>query len=278
MLDPFDYKEPICPLVDPATGAKCGENNSIPIRRVIETVDRAYDRNDYGEAERLLLHWLKEAEEIGDDRGKLSLYNELIGVYRITGQREKCLQAVEKALEMLEKTGQSTHVSGGTILLNCATAYKAFGDPDAAIALYEMCLEIYQKNLSKTDPLFGGFYNNMALTLADLGRTDEAIDAYQKALYVMEKTENGEPEQAITWINMATLYRAVGQRQEAEKCMDRAQDLLENRCRVKNGRFAFVLSKCAPAFEEFERVETAKKLKALSEKIYEGNRTGEKVL
>ena len=265
MIDKFDYEEPVCQL-------SCGKpTGTIPVSRIIEKVDGFFDRNDYEEAGRLLVYWRNEAASLGDARGELAMENELVGYYRKQNDKEKGLASVSRALFLTEKLGQGENASGATVILNCATAYKAFGQPNEAMELYLCAEKIYKKVLSPSDTRFGGLYNNMALALADLGREDEAERAYFAALAIMEKAPDGEAERAITYVNLAHMYEKFGRAERISECMEKAYGLLKSQNLPHDGYYAFVLEKCAPSFGYFGNVEAYNEFMKESKRIYAGN-------
>ncbi len=271
MIDKFDYAEPSCPLCggkdfyDPDADAPLGR---IPVDRILRKADELFGKNDYREAGRLLEYWRGEAISLKDTSGELSMESELVGYYRKQAQKEKGLASVARALALCELLDQKEMASGATVLINCATAYKAFGMPEEALPLYEQARAIYGRVLSSGDERFGGLYNNMALTLCDLGRFGEAEDAYFSALAVMDDIRGGEADSAITYVNLAHLYEAWGKPELIGGCMSTALALLQSEHLTRGGYYAFVLEKCAPSFAYFGDVATYEKLKQESEAIY----------
>ncbi len=254
MIEKFDYQEPACSLCSgkdfyyPEADAPLGR---IPVERIISKVDSLFDRNDYAEAGRLLVYWKNEAAALKDKQGELSIQNELVGYYRKQNDAENGLSSVLRALELIETLEQSSLTSGATIYLNCATAYNAFGLTEESLPLYQRAEQIYKKHLSPDDARFGGLYNNMALTLVDLGRFAEAEAAYMSALRVMAKVPRGEAESAITYINLAYLYERTAGAEQIADCIKKARTLLQSKALPRDGYYAFVLEKCAPAFRYF---------------------------
>lgn len=93
-LSKSDYEEPQCLLnMHP-------EITPIPIGRIIDKLDSYLNKNDYGTAERHLRYWLAESDVSHDMRGKLTLLNEQIGLYRKTGKEAECLAAISEALSL----------------------------------------------------------------------------------------------------------------------------------------------------------------------------------
>ena len=239
----------------------------IDVSRAISKLDELFSRNALSDAGKLLDFWRGEAVRLNDRQGELSIVNEQLGFFRRTNEEDKAMEAVSRSLELIESLSMVDSVSSATILLNAATTLKAFGRAADALPLYERTLAVYQKDLDDGDVRLGGFYNNYALTLADLGMLSEAKEAYMRAISVMMSSENGKPEAAISYINMAYLYPEHSA--EAHSALKRASDLLEECSYMNDGNYAFVLSKCAPAFRDFGYTDLAYRLEGRSKEIYE---------
>ena len=199
------------------------------------------------------------------------MVSEMIGYYRKTMEREKALGAVERAVELISELKNEMSVSAATVYLNAATTLKAFGKAKDAMPLYEKAYNIYRKELSEDDPRLGGFYNNVGLALVDLGENEKAEKAYKVAISVMLKKENGKPEAAITYVNLAHLYETEGRKADIEGALDLAEQLLSDKSIPRNGYYAFVLSKCAPSLRYFGRIGSADIMEGTVKRIYEGN-------
>ena len=267
-LKPEDYNEPACLLCTDDSAA-----SRIDAKRFIEKLDSYYSKNDYDGAERHLEYWLGEAESGKDMRGKFTVYNEMMGYYRKTGKREKALSAAKNALDLISPLGLDGSVSAGTAYVNTATVYKSFGESEKALPWFEKALEVYESSLPENDPRLGGLYNNMALSLSDLKRYDEAISYYERAIAIMMKAVNGEPEAAISYLNMADAREAQLGPEGAEKYItdycERAYELLETESIPRSGYYAFVCEKCAPTFRYYGYFLYAAKLEETARDIYE---------
>lgn len=246
----------------------------IPKDRVLDKLDSLLRSNDYAGAKRLLQYWLSEAEYTGDDHGILLMENELMGLCRKLGEKEQALKYAQDALNQVGKMDIGDNVGAATTYLNSATVCKAFGLPEDAINLFQLAKDIYERDLSPTDDRLGGLYNNMALALVDLKRFREAQELYQKALAVMQSVPEKEPEQAITYLNMATAAETehglpeaqpiiAELAQKAMNCMDIGKDRTD-------GNYAFVCEKCASVFDYYGYEDYAAQLNARCRRIYEG--------
>ena len=244
----------------------------LPIRRIMETLDRDLERRDEAAGERHLRYWLAEAQANGDRRGELAVRNELVGFYRKTGRREEALTAGEETLALLDALDYEGTVTAGTTLVNCATAFSAFGENTRALALFQRARAAYEAHGETPPELLGGLYNNMGLACTALGRPEEALAHYTRALAQMERVPGGEPERAITCLNMADAVEAqdgpeAGERRIAA-LVEEAASLLHTPSIPRDGYYAFVCEKCAPSFAYYGYFLEAEQLKAAAEAIH----------
>ena len=272
MIDEFDYKEPSCALCggkefyNPELATAKGR---IPVKRVIEKADEYFNKNDLTGAKRHLEYWEKEARDLLDKSGELSVVNELLGLYRKNGDNENALRVIDRALQLINELKLGDTVSSATVYLNAATTYKAVGKFDLSLPLYEKTLAIYSTNLDSADERFGGFYNNYALALTDAGEYKKAEECYNKAISVMEKIKGGKPDLAITYVNLAHFYEKTGDTKKTTDCLFKAYDLLNDEENVKSGYYAYVLDKCAPSFKYFGYDKIADDFFKEAKEIYE---------
>jgi len=273
-LTPEDYAEPRCLLCDEPYG-KEPQVKAVPQQRIIQKMNEYMSRRDYAGAERHLKYWLEEAKAGFDKGGELLIRNELVGHFRKTANKEGAFESAKEAIRLLSELGFENNVSAGTTYTNIATAYNAFGENEKSIEFFEKARSVYESNKSTAPELLGGLYNNMALTNVALGRFDEAFSLYDKALEVMKKVENGELEQAITYLNMADAKVACLGSEKAESIvfdyLDKAQELLDTPTLTHDGYYAFVCEKCAPSFEYYGYFLVAKDLNERARSIYERN-------
>jgi tetratricopeptide (TPR) repeat protein len=280
-LSPADYEEPRCPL--------CMESpedeervRAIDMRRVIEKLDEYLGRKDYAAAERHLEFWLGEARLGRDRRGEFAVRGEQIGFYRKRGEEDKCFASVDAALKLLEELGYERSVSGATCFVNCGTAAQAFGKSEQAMDFFERAKAVYDADLPENDARLGGLYNNMALSCVAQRRFGEAHACYKRALEIMAQVPGGEPERAITLLNMANAVEAEHGLEKAERkieqLLDEAEALLaaadplvhpEMAEAIAPGYYAFVCESCAPTFDYYGYFLAAKKLSDRAQEITE---------
>ena len=247
----------------------------IPRDRVLDKLDSLLRANDYAGAKRTLLYWLDEAKYDRDDRGILLILNELMGLCRKLEERENALKYAQEALNQVSLMDIGEDVGAATTYLNSATVCKAFGLPNDALNLYKMAQESYERELDEKDDRLAGLYNNMGLALVDLKNFREAERLYEKALGILANDPEKEPEQAITYLNLASLAEAesgLGEaREKIEDYCKKARERMETGKDRSDGNYAFVCEKCASVFGFYGFEDYANELMARSRRIYEGS-------
>ncbi|HPX70328.1 MAG TPA: tetratricopeptide repeat protein [Bacillota bacterium] len=245
---------------------------SIPVERVADKLDALLNRRDFEGALRHLKYWIAEAEALEDPRGRFSLSNELMGLYRKMGMGEEAQDCAASTLALGESLGIMDDIGGATAFVNAATVYDAFGRPEDALPLFEKARTVYEKRLGAESPKLGGLYNNMALALAATGRYREADACFEKAMEIMGRAEHGGLEQAVTCLNMADAAEAELGAEAAEKhvneLLDKAQALLDDPALPREGYYAFMADKCIGSFEYYGYFLYAKELKERVKAIY----------
>ena len=266
-----DYEEPVC-LLD-GIPDKPRNVKPVPQQRIIEKVEEYMSRRDYASVERHLLYWLEEAKLGNDERGELMIRNELIGHYRKSNKKEEVFAQIDHALALVDALDYGDTISAGTTYINAATALNAFGENERAIALFHKAKDIYERTEHMDPELLGGLYNNMALVCRELQDYAQAHTLYAKAYELMGTVMNGALEQAITCLNEADVYAdelgAEAAEHKVYELLDKAEELLDTKGIPRDGYYAFVCEKCAPAFAHYGYFLTADRLKKQAEEIYE---------
>ncbi len=230
---------------------------TIPIGRIIDKLDILFAHNEMDEVGEVLRYWEKEARALNDDKGLLEILSEEIGYFRKVGDKVRGLSAVDEALFMLQCNENTSSVNNATIYLNCATTMKAFGKAEEAITYYEKARETYERLLPADDFRLAGLYNNYATALKDLEKYDEAREYFVKAIKLLEAKEDVYGEIAVSYVNLAHLeYDAAYSKGEdaderVDECLDKAWKCLDDKNIKRDGNYAYICEKCAPAYEFF---------------------------
>lgn len=248
---------------------------TIPILRIIEKLDALFARNNMQEVGRVLRYWEGEARALKDNRGLCEILSEEIGYFRKIGDATHGLEAVDEALSLLCCMDEC--VSTATIYLNCATTMKAFGKAKEAMPYYEKAQDIYERLLPKDDYRLAGLYNNFATALGDLKEFAKARENYQKAIDLL-KSKVLTPELAVSYVNLAHLLDDEGQFEgkdftdEIDELLDLAYACLDDNSLERDGNYAYVCSKCAPAFGYFGYFLQKAELEQRADAIYSGDK------
>ena len=242
----------------------------VDIKRFIGTIDRLFASNDLAAAERLIDTWKAEADALGDDRGKLSIVNEELGLTRRTGNRQKALEAVETADALIKKLSLAENTSGATIYVNLATTLKAFGEAEKALDYYAAAESVYFSLNMDESFEYASLLNNRATAFSELGRFDEAENDFLISIDILKKLETHDGEIAVALINLA---HAVYDRNEkdtdrVEKLLDECWEYLNSPRQVRDANYAFILTKCAPSLKYFNRTDEAEAVLAVAKSIY----------
>ena len=146
------------------------------IEEILKELDQLFADNKAKEAEKFLLECLTEAEEVSDLSMQLQLYNELIGYYRVTSEKEKLLHVIDQAMEIARKLQLKGTLPYATTALNAANGYRSIGDYESSKQYYGIVEEIYLKTLSSDDMLLAGLYNNISLLYQEFSDYQKAMD------------------------------------------------------------------------------------------------------
>ncbi len=247
-------------------------NDRISLVRVIELLDRDYQKNDIISAERHLEYWKKEAAMLGDYRSELSLCNEQIGLCRRTGNKEKAFEAITRADELIRKLGLSRTESAATIFLNMATTYLHFGEKETSMTFYQKAETGYRYAISENSYEYAALYNNKATALESLNRFEEAEILLQKALLILENCPDHKADQAISYVNLARLV-SVWKRDidQSQVYLSKAWEVLTDPEIKRDGLYAFVCIKASEVFAAFGKKDEVEALLEVAKEIYEGN-------
>ncbi len=250
MIEREDYEEPRCLLAmdDGKHPAPETPHETIPLADVIAECDRLFGAEDMASLGDHLRFWRKKAHACGDRKSELSLLSEMMGYYRMTDDPERGIPVVRDGLTLLAELHLGNTVSSGTILLNAATALKAFGKTQEALTYYAAAFRCYGQSLDPADWRFAGLFNNMAAAYLDNGEVRHAEVYYEKALEIL-KLCNNFTDRAVTYVNLAQLYhRCDPEDPRIEQNLVSAMACFDDPAVVRDSYYAHSCRKVASAF------------------------------
>ena len=188
-------------------------------------VDRLFEEKKLNEAEEFMKETLAQAEAESDAGAVITVCNELGGYYRAVSRYSDGIPLYEKALKLMCDMGLERSEHYGTTLVNYATTYTMAGDTIKALNLYTEAAEIYAEAGLGADYRLATLFNNMSFLCQDLEDYPQAQEYLEKALFILKGLEESEIEMATTYSNLANVYLAMGQIDEAKVTIKKAIDL-----------------------------------------------------
>ncbi|MBQ7455269.1 MAG: tetratricopeptide repeat protein, partial [Clostridia bacterium] len=173
-------------------------------------------------------------------------------------------------LRIVEQLGLGENPSGATIFINAATTLSAFGKPEDGLPLYARAARCYEA-CGKTESYeYAALLNNRANVLAQLRRWDEAEAGFRQAIDILRQEGQHDGDIALSLVSLAhlTFDRDQNAFAQVEALLDEAWEMLNSPRQARDGEYAFVLQKCAPSFDCFQRPLEAEALRDVAKEIY----------
>lgn len=249
-------------------------NYKVDISRFLQKLDSCFNQNDLESAEKCISFWENEAINAKDDRALLTILNESLGVYRRVNNEEKAIIAIEKSKKLISILNLEDNISGVTIYVNMATDYTHFGKVDAALMLYEKAKSIYKKNGKIKTYEYASLLNNCAGALSSIRKYNESEKYYLEAIDVLKQVGNRDAEIALSLTMLSHVIFDKNDKpddetyEKVESLLDEAIKFLNSDKIIRDGNFAFILTKCAPSFKYFKRPLIANEMMKLANEIY----------
>lgn len=173
------------------------------INQVLAELDNMFGLYSPEEIEAFLIEKIALAEAEKDNGSQLSLLSELMSLCRESGKKEQGLNCVEQILKLLAEMNLNGTAVYGTILLNIANAYRAFGKFPESEQLYQEVLQIYRSCLEENDFNFASLYNNWSLLYQEQRNFRKAAEKLRQALGIVEQYPQAVIERATSLTNLA---------------------------------------------------------------------------
>lgn len=249
------------------------KQETIPVSRFIDRLDACFNRNDMKGARECIQFWESEARRLNDKRGLLTVLNEAVGYYRRVKKRTRAMEAMDESLRLADELGQSETVSGATIYTNAATTLSFFGNEEQALELYQKATACFEAEGRTESYEYAALLNNRAATLNELRRYDEAEVNWLAAIDILKRVGYHDGEIAVSLIMLAhlTFDRDETSYEKVESILDDAWEYINSDNQPKDGNYAYILRKCAPSFDYFQRPLEAQACRDVANEIYYGN-------
>lgn len=248
------------------------KSETIPVSRFIARLDSCYNRNDMKGARECLRFWEEEARRLDDRRGLLTVLNEAVGYYRRTKRKTRAMEAMEESLRLVQELGQTDTVSGATIYINAATTLSFFENEEEALELYKKAQDCFVKENRTQTYEYAALLNNRAAAFNELKRYDEAEADWLTAIEILKRIGYHAGEIAVSLIMLAhlTFDRDNTAYEKVEAILDEAWEYINSDDQPKDGNYAYILRKCAPSLDYFQRPIEAQACREVANEIYYG--------
>lgn len=197
------------------------------INQVTEELDALFAQEKIDEIPQFLESHIAQAIEEGAKDVLLTLYNEIIGFYRETGQYELSIENCHKAIALMDDMGIQDTIPYATTLLNAANAHRAAGLLQESLELYNKVRPIYVAQLDEDDMYFANFYNNLSLLYQEMNDFASAKEQLVNALYIVTHKPDKQFEVAVTQANLANTCIELEQDEEAKARAEEAIRIFE---------------------------------------------------
>lgn len=212
-----------------------------------QNLDQYYAAGDVDQMERFLLE--TEAQYRKNTAGEaeigIAVYNELGSLYRGISRYDASISSFQHARQLVEKEIGTDSVQYATVLNNMAGTCRLMGHFDDALRLFHMAEQIYAHAGEEQSYAYASVLNNMSLVYRELEDLQPAIDYLEKALTIIWAMPNTQQEIAITYNNLAAMYRQAGNTAKAMQCVDLAMQYFDQCCEQENVHYAAGLNSLA---------------------------------
>lgn len=189
------------------------------VREILRQYDEMMGRNSVKDLQDFLTGHLQEALSTGDKSAQISLYNELVGITRRSGDMKTAVDACGNVIRLMEELGLDRTRDFAVALINIATTYRAYGIFDEAKKCYDRASSLMDE-LGINDPLMLSLYNNnVALLYIDRRDYRHAKEYLERALSIVENEPSLSQEKETSLSNLEFVDRQLNMT-HMERCRD----------------------------------------------------------
>ncbi len=236
-------------------------SGAFEIERFLAGLDAIFAAHDGPtRAETYLRDGLAAAEEANDDGSRLSILNELLGLYRSTGRHDDGAMTAQRTLALADHMGLAGTDAYVTTLINVATAYRAAGRHPEALDAYTQALAMARASMGPHDRRIAALHNNMSILHSETGDADSARGELTAALAILEASSvdpGADIDIATTLTNLSLVCHDIGKGEEAARHAHRSLEIFRHGGHVNDAHYAAAVAGHAEASFRMGRVEDA---------------------
>ena len=195
--------------------------------------------------------------------------NNMAGVYRMTGDRDRALEFFLESIHICESLAEKDKYIYASALNNVSLLYQSAGDYEKAERYMRASIKLLEEVPEAKNALVTAC-SNLSFQLNFLGRQEEAVELLDRSIALFRTLRDRGDHYAAALNGRGVLAAEQGKYAEAGKDFLEALDIIKTRlgqnadygttCRnmarmlVKNGEYGKALSYMGEAFETFNRV------------------------
>lgn len=253
------------------------ENEKIQLMQVVSSLEAYVSHKEFDKAEAHLKKWLEETVRQNDKMSELALHNEAMIFYRGQKKPEEAIAHADAAIAILQDPDIDTSRGDATVLMNAAHTYRRYGDKEKALFLYVQAVDAYEKLFAGNDERLANIYNSVALSFCLLEEYGGAMDLFQKALYILQKDKQSQLEEALTQLNIASMFYQQYGPEEGKALIDErveiSKKLIDTESLPRDTFYAMVCEKLAAGYEHLGRFDYQKELLGRANRINAMNKS-----
>jgi tetratricopeptide (TPR) repeat protein len=200
------------------------------VEQISVLADLRQKEGDFRKAESLYREALFRALE-----GRKTDHSLIIGIHSLLahlydrwGKTDQAVEFYEKALKISDEHGLSGSENAATIRNNLAMIYKHRRDYEKAENYYRQALDTFLALEGSSGQRVASVLNNLGVLYYTRLDVDRAQEMHEQALRIRQNLPESEFDPADlsqTCINLAAVYKATGDFQKAETCIEHAKQL-----------------------------------------------------
>ncbi|MCA1962336.1 MAG: tetratricopeptide repeat protein [Prosthecobacter sp.] len=200
------------------------------VEQISVLADLRQKEGDFRKAESLYREALYRAQELKKPDPELlcGIHSLLAHLYDRWGRMDKAAEYYEKALQIAEDASLHDNDKVATIKNNLAMIFKQARDYKKAERYYNEALETFRNSDGEESPRVASVLNNLGVLYYTNMDVDRAQQMHEKALGIRQSLAYDQIDPADlsqTYINLGAVYKAIGDFQKAEACVDRARSI-----------------------------------------------------
>ena len=235
----------------PAAAASNGGAGVFDLAAFLAELDAIFAAHDGPtRAEPFMRNALDQAEQWGDDGARLSILNEMLGLYRSLGRHDAGAAVAESVIALADTMGLAGTDAYATTLINVATAHRAAGRHDAALDAYGRALATAKSTMGPRDRRLAALHNNVSILFSERGDKALAHDELAAALAILEASSvdpGADLDIATTLTNLSLVCHDLGRGDDASAHAQRSLEIFRRGGHENDAHYAAALAGHAEA-------------------------------